>query len=280
MCDELSHKERSDDDLLHDKPAIARYLTGIEQSKHLHLNSPKGVQNAFSIQVRMESEVFGLVGDSVKLWCSFSSLYPISDSVTVDWSYRLPEGGPTVTILHFQSKAYPILMGPFKDRVQWEGNVKRGDASISLSDLRLTDNGTLSCTVRNPPDVHGNVPQTKLTVTLKSVHFKFTSALLLSVVVLIPSALVILVLLIRMWNAIRRGRSRNEKWKRCSIEDSKECVCDDHTSLIEQEPYEQSPGCLMRCCLKCMELAGTSAPTALRERRFKYVRMVHKNRSI
>ncbi|XP_063291476.1 myelin protein zero-like protein 3 [Pelobates fuscus] len=206
-----------------------------------------GMQGVFCIQVKMETAVYGIVGGTVKLWCSFSSNYPTSDFVTVDWSYRLPEGGPTDTILHYQSKAYPILQGAFKDRVKWEGDMKRGDASISLIDLKLTDNGTFSCTVRNPPDVHGNVPQTKLTVTVESLHFKFTSVILLSGMVFIPAFLVTLVLLIRMRYAIKRGRSKDQKLKKCPIEAQD---CGSSSPLLPNASLDQTPNNLWQCCVR------------------------------
>ncbi|PIO24865.1 hypothetical protein AB205_0124700, partial [Aquarana catesbeiana] len=125
-------------------------------------------------------------------------------------------------ILHYQAKAYPILEGPFKDRVIWEGDIGGGDASIRLNDLRLTDNGTLSCVVKNPPDVHGKVPEMKLTVTLQSLSFKFNTVILLSALVFIPSILVSIILLVRMKRAIRRERARNKKLKKSPIEASRE----------------------------------------------------------
>nr|DBA16178.1 TPA: hypothetical protein GDO54_003597 [Pyxicephalus adspersus] len=170
----------------------------------------------------MDSAVYGVVGESVKLWCGFYSTVPVSKFVTVDWRYRQKDGGPTVPILHYQSKAYPILEGSFKDRVTWEGDVERGDASIRIENLRLTDNGTLFCVVRNPPDVHGKVPEMKLTVTLHSLSFKFNTAILLASLVFIPSVLVAIVLLVRMKRAIRRERSRNKKNKKSPIEASQE----------------------------------------------------------
>uniref|UniRef100_A0A8C5RAT3 Myelin protein P0 n=1 Tax=Leptobrachium leishanense TaxID=445787 RepID=A0A8C5RAT3_9ANUR len=212
-----------------------------------------GVQAVFSIQVRMESASYGVVGETVKLWCSFTSNYPITDSVSVDWSYRRPEGGPTISILHYQSKAYPVLEGEFKGRVQWEGDTKRGDASISLIDPRLTDNGTFFCTVRNPPDVHGNVLQTKLLVTKESIHFKFNSVLLLSVLVFIPSFLVVVVLLIRMKRAIKRSRSKAKKLSKCPIEATDYASDDRLSPLLPRGSSQQTPGNLKQCCAHFLE---------------------------
>ncbi|XP_069803164.1 myelin protein zero-like protein 3 isoform X2 [Dendropsophus ebraccatus] len=193
------------------------------------------------IDIRMDSEVYGVVGESAKLWCGFSSSDATSELVTVDWSYRPLAGGATVTIMHYQSKPYPTLGGPFKDRVKWEGNIGHGDASILLEDLKLTDNGTFTCVVRNPPDVHGKVPQTKLTVTLQSVTFKFNTVILLSSLVFIPSALVFIILLIRMKKAIKRDRTRSQKLKKSPIEESQDAST------------EKKPGCLMRMCLHCLD---------------------------
>ncbi|XP_068096972.1 myelin protein zero-like protein 3 [Hyperolius riggenbachi] len=214
-----------------------------------------GIDDVLSIDIRMDKASYGIVGQSVKLWCSFSSIDPVSKDVTVDWRYRPLGGGAFFTIMHYQSIAYPITSGPFKDRITWEGNVARGDASIRLEDLRLTDNGTLSCAVRNPPDVHGNVPEMKLTVTLESISFKFNTAILLSAFVLIPSALISVILLLRMKRAIKRDRAKSRKLKKSPIEASQDCVYDESETapLHHSSTFEKPPGCLTRLCLRCAD---------------------------
>lgn len=56
-------------------------------------------------------------------------------------------------------------MGKFKDRISWVGNVAKGDASIAIQSPVMSDNGTFICSVKNPPDVYHNIPQTVLIVT-------------------------------------------------------------------------------------------------------------------
>lgn len=56
-------------------------------------------------------------------------------------------------------------MGKFKDRISWVGNVAKGDASIAIQSPVMSDNGTFICSVKNPPDVYHNIPQTMLIVT-------------------------------------------------------------------------------------------------------------------
>ncbi|NXE56923.1 MPZL3 protein, partial [Dromaius novaehollandiae] len=93
------------------------------------------------------------VGEQVVLKCSFTSSSPITESLTVDWTYQPLTGGRMETIFHYQSVAYPTTMGKFKDRISWTGNVAKGDASIAIQSLVLSDNGTFICSVKNPPDV-------------------------------------------------------------------------------------------------------------------------------
>ncbi|KAJ0063830.1 hypothetical protein NL108_011072, partial [Boleophthalmus pectinirostris] len=71
-------------------------------------------------------------------------------------------------VFHFASRAFPPMEGQFTGRIKWQGSPARGDASIALINATLQDNGTYTCTVRNPPDVHGAVTShSVLTVTLK-----------------------------------------------------------------------------------------------------------------
>ncbi|NWJ05452.1 MPZL3 protein, partial [Crypturellus undulatus] len=93
------------------------------------------------------------IGEQVSLKCSFSSAAPITESLTLDWTYRPLSGGPMETIFHYQSVAYPTTVGKFKDRISWIGNIAKGDASIAIHSLVMSDNGTFICSVKNPPDV-------------------------------------------------------------------------------------------------------------------------------
>ncbi|NXN30065.1 MPZL3 protein, partial [Nycticryphes semicollaris] len=93
------------------------------------------------------------VGEQVTLKCSFRSSSPITESLTIDWTYRPFTSGQMETIFHYQSVPYPAIVGKFKDRITWVGNVAKSDASIAIQNPVLSDNGTFICSVRNPPDV-------------------------------------------------------------------------------------------------------------------------------
>lgn len=74
----------------------------------------------------------------------------------------------SLQFFHFSSRAFPPLEGQFAGRIRWQGSPARGEASIALINATLQDNGTFTCSVRNPPDVHGSPnSHTVLTVTPK-----------------------------------------------------------------------------------------------------------------
>lgn len=119
--------------------------------------------------------------------------------MSVDWSYRPQSGGPPQTFFHFSSRAFPPIEGQFKGRIRWQGSPARGEASISLINATLKDNGTYTCSVRNPPDVHGSPNSlTVLSVTPKAPGVRFSDVAVLLAFVLLPSGIITLILIGRM----------------------------------------------------------------------------------
>ncbi|XP_049655545.1 myelin protein zero-like protein 3 [Accipiter gentilis] len=157
-----------------------------------------GVCKALSLEIKASPKVQAFLGEQVSLQCSFKSSSPITESLTVDWTYRPLTGGQMESIFHYQSVPYPTTVGKFKDRISWVGNVAKGDASIAIQSPVMSDNGTFICSVKNPPDVYHNIPQTMLIVTERGLSFQLTSAVLLSILVFLPSVVVVVLLLVRM----------------------------------------------------------------------------------
>uniref|UniRef100_A0A663M0I5 Myelin protein zero like 3 n=1 Tax=Athene cunicularia TaxID=194338 RepID=A0A663M0I5_ATHCN len=116
-------------------------------------------------------KVRAFIGEQVSLKCSFKSSSPITESLTVDWTYRPLTGGQMETV---SGTGSPFLGEIFKDRISWIGNVARGDASVAIESPVMSDNGTFICSVKNPPDVYHNIPQTVLIVTERG---KFSTVL-------------------------------------------------------------------------------------------------------
>ncbi|KAF3693037.1 Myelin protein zero-like protein 3 Precursor [Channa argus] len=153
----------------------------------------------FSITVNTPAELHASKGDVVTLSCTFSSKDRPTSKMTVDWSYRPQSGGPPQTFFHFSSQTFPPPDGQFMGRIRWLGSPARGDVSISLINATLNDNGTYTCAVRNPPDVHGSpTSHIRLTVTPKRPSIRFSDVAVLIAFILLPSAIVTLILIGRM----------------------------------------------------------------------------------
>uniref|UniRef100_A0A8D2N2H5 Ig-like domain-containing protein n=1 Tax=Zonotrichia albicollis TaxID=44394 RepID=A0A8D2N2H5_ZONAL len=200
-----------------------------------------GVCNALSLEIKVNPKVRAFVGEQALLKCSFRSSSPITDSLLVDWTYRPLAGGQMETIFHYRSVPHPTTAGRFKDRIIWVGNVANGDASIAIQSPELSDNGTFICSVKNPPDVYHNIPQTVLLVTERG---KLSSAALLSILVFLPSALVVVLLLVRMGRKFRLLKEKGKYgYKKSSIE-------------VSDEPeHPDRAGCggkLKEWCLNCV----------------------------
>lgn len=70
----------------------------------------------------------------------------------------------TLKVFYFHEKAFPPSEGRFQKKVVFVGDVLSSDASILVRDVMFSYNGTFSCQVKNPPDVHGNVGEIQLRV--------------------------------------------------------------------------------------------------------------------
>nr|XP_056716794.1 myelin protein zero-like protein 3 [Euleptes europaea] len=201
------------------------------------------VAGAGSLEVQAEAHVRAFVGEAVVLRCWFRTSAPVTEKLTVDWTYRPLAGGALEPIFHYQLDAYPAREGTFRNRVSWAGDVAKHDASIAITDPTMEDNGTFTCSVKNPPDVQHNLPQMVLTVTHRGASFQLTLAGLLSVLVFLPSAMVVVLLLVRM------GR------KSGVLNSGKKFAYQKSSIEVIDEP--ERPGCVARLagrCLQCLDI--------------------------
>ncbi|XP_071432491.1 myelin protein zero-like protein 3 [Pithys albifrons albifrons] len=204
-----------------------------------------GACNVLSLEIKASPKVRAFVGEQALLKCSFKSSSPITENLLVYWTYRPLDGGQMETVFHYQSIPHPTTVGKFKDRVSWVGNVANGDASIAIQSPELSDNGTFFCSVKNPPDVYHNIPQTVLVVTERGLSFQLTSATLLSILVFLPSIIVVILLLVRMGRKFGMLKEKRKGgYKKSSIE-------------VSDEPeHTERTGCcgkLGAWCLNCVD---------------------------
>uniref|UniRef100_A0A8V5GZX9 Uncharacterized protein n=1 Tax=Melopsittacus undulatus TaxID=13146 RepID=A0A8V5GZX9_MELUD len=103
------------------------------------------------MEVHTSKEVNAVNGTNLRLKCTFSSSSPISQHLSVTWNFQPEDLGS------HELEPYNLPSGRFKERVTWDGNIERNDASIMIWNLQPTDNGTFTCQVKNPPDANGVV---------------------------------------------------------------------------------------------------------------------------
>uniref|UniRef100_A0AC11DW89 Myelin protein zero like 3 n=1 Tax=Ovis aries TaxID=9940 RepID=A0AC11DW89_SHEEP len=194
-----------------------------------------------SSRIKADAHVRGYVGENIKLRCTFKSSSSVTDKLTIDWTYRPPSSSRTESIFHYQSFQYPTTAGTFRDRISWVGDVYKGDASISISNPTMKDNGTFSCAVKNPPDVHHNIPVTELTVTERGFGTMLSSVALLSILVFIPSTVVVILLLVRMGRKSAGLKKRSKSgYKKSSIE-------------VSDDTDQEGDDCMAKLCVRCAE---------------------------
>uniref|UniRef100_A0A7M4DV79 Myelin protein zero like 2 n=1 Tax=Crocodylus porosus TaxID=8502 RepID=A0A7M4DV79_CROPO len=145
-----------------------------------------------------------LNGTNIRLKCTFSTFSPIGPQLTVTWNFRPEDKGSDESVFFYQGQPYPLLTGRFKDRVTWDGNIHKNDASIVIWNLKPTDNGTFTCQVKNPPDVSGTIGEIRLSVVQSEIHYlavAIGSACALMII------LVIVVVLCRYYRRKRQEKS-------------------------------------------------------------------------
>ncbi|KAF7652067.1 hypothetical protein LDENG_00101860 [Lucifuga dentata] len=124
-----------------------------------------GVLRVSGMRVYTSGDVEAVNGTDVRLKCTFQSSSPINPSIiTVSWTYRPLGPGQEESVFYYHQKPYPPSEGRFRKRATWAGDIMGRDASIIIREVKFTYNGTFSCQVRNPPDVHGNTGQIRLRV--------------------------------------------------------------------------------------------------------------------
>lgn len=190
-----------------------------------------------TIEVSLKPTVQGFIGEDIQLSCKFRSSSPITQRLTVDWSFRPAKSGSKHGILYYHSAVFPAAQGPLKDRVLWNGNVMNGNASIVVKNLTLVDNGTFSCVVQNPPDLSSFVPTTVLTVIKREIPFRLSVVVVLMLLVVVPTLLVVTLLLVRT----------AKRFDICGSNGSKSPI-----EVLEGDGDASDDGLRSGCCRRCV----------------------------
>ncbi|XP_027033889.1 myelin protein zero-like protein 2b [Tachysurus fulvidraco] len=126
-----------------------------------------GALHVLAIEVSTPKELTAVNGTSVRLKCTFKSSQPVTEkSASVSWSFKPLSPGMEEQFFYYHEVPFPPTKGHFTGHVTWSGDVMNNDGSITLNDVQFSFNGTYTCQVRNPPDVHGYTSEIRLEVVL------------------------------------------------------------------------------------------------------------------
>ncbi|KAK2831139.1 hypothetical protein Q7C36_016225 [Tachysurus vachellii] len=175
-----------------------------------------GWHGVAAMKVYTSGRMQAVNGTDVRLKCTFQSLVPIKRStLTISWSFRPLRPGNEESVFYFHEKPFLPIEGRFQKKVLFVGDVSSSDASILVRDVTFSFNGTFSCQVKNPPDVHGNVGEVQLRVVASA---PFSEIVILAVAIGGAVLLVIVILaicvFIRRCQKMRRMEERQERLRR------------------------------------------------------------------
>ncbi|KAF4104530.1 hypothetical protein G5714_015517 [Onychostoma macrolepis] len=170
----------------------------------LLLLAASGWRSVSGIRVFTAGEVKAVNGTDVRLKCTFQSSAAVRESsVTVSWSFRPLGPGHVETVFYYREKQFPPSEGRFRKKVDWAGDISGRDASVVLRRVPFSFNGTFSCEVKNPPDVHGNVGEVRLQVVSTA-----SLSEILILCVSIGGAILLILLLVMIVASLRRCHRR------------------------------------------------------------------------
>ncbi|XP_028856569.1 myelin protein zero-like protein 2 [Denticeps clupeoides] len=163
-----------------------------------------------AMRVYTSGEVEAVNGTDARLKCTFKSSHTIQpSSVTVTWTFRPLSSGDEESVFYYHTRPYPPTEGRFQNKVVWAGDITGRDASITVRQVKFIYNGTFTCQVKNPPDVHGNLGTVRLKVVTTA---SMSDIVILACAVVGSIVLVMIVLGVLVWTrTCRLGRGRGDE---------------------------------------------------------------------
>ncbi|XP_064157929.1 CXADR-like membrane protein isoform X1 [Anguilla rostrata] len=100
-----------------------------------------------------QTEMKRVVGDNATLPCHHQFWGPESQTLDIEWLLQKPNSKQRVVITYFGGKVYDPNENQ-QSRLSFAGDYLKGDASLLIGDLMLTDSGEYSCKVKTGGKYH------------------------------------------------------------------------------------------------------------------------------
>ncbi|KAI1903350.1 hypothetical protein AGOR_G00026290 [Albula goreensis] len=102
-----------------------------------------------------QTEMKKVVGDNATLPCHHQFWQADAPTLDIEWLLQKPNSKPRVIITYFAGKVYDTYGDQV--RMSFAGDFLKGDASLLISDLMLTDSGEYSCKVKTGGKYHWSI---------------------------------------------------------------------------------------------------------------------------
>ncbi|KAK6296616.1 hypothetical protein J4Q44_G00327580 [Coregonus suidteri] len=112
-----------------------------------------------------QTEMKRVVGDNTTLPCHHQFWQSNAQSLDIEWLLQKPNSKQRVIITFFGGQVYTNEVTSEASRLSFAGDYLKGDASLLLSDLQLTDSGEYYCKVKTGGKYHWS--QVNLIVLVK-----------------------------------------------------------------------------------------------------------------
>ncbi|KAL4660639.1 CXADR-like membrane protein isoform X1 [Arapaima gigas] len=107
------------------------------------------------VPVGAQTEMKRVVGDNATLPCHHSFWQADAQMLDIEWLLQKPGSKQNVVITYFGGRVYEVREGE-PSRLSFAGEYLRGDASLLITDLALTDSGEYFCKVKSGGKYHWN----------------------------------------------------------------------------------------------------------------------------
>ncbi|XP_030601448.1 CXADR-like membrane protein [Archocentrus centrarchus] len=105
------------------------------------------------LMTRAQTEMKKVVGDNATLPCHHQFWVGDDPTLDIEWLLLKPTNRQRVVITYFAGRVFDPNEGE-RGRVAFAGEYLKGDASLLISDLSLTDSGEYSCKVKTGAQYH------------------------------------------------------------------------------------------------------------------------------
>ncbi|XP_023680562.1 CXADR-like membrane protein isoform X1 [Paramormyrops kingsleyae] len=102
-----------------------------------------------------QTEMKRVVGDNATLPCHHQFWQADAHMLDIEWLLQKPSSKQNVVITYFGGRVYEMPEGA-PGRLSFAGDYLKGDASLLISDLALTDSGEYFCKVKSGGKYHWN----------------------------------------------------------------------------------------------------------------------------